>query len=142
MSDARANILARLRAAPPKPAPSLPDWQPAAFAPAERVARFCQLMEAFHAEVHEVGADWPERLRTVLANRGVASMLFSPATDAGRKLAQEWGEDAPKLVAYDRAVEELKPTLVHGVDAGFTTTLGGIADTGTLVLWPTPDEPA
>ncbi|MCR6631949.1 MAG: lactate utilization protein [Magnetospirillum sp.] len=44
-------------------------------------------------------------------------------------------------MAYDRPVEELKPVLVHGVDAGLTTTLGGIAETGTLVLWPTPDEP-
>lgn len=141
MSDARANILARLRAAPPKAAPALPTWTPPAFEPDQRVARFCQLLEAFHAEVHQVGADWPERLRTILANRGVDSMLFAPATEAGRKLAQAWGEDAPKLVAYDRAVEELKPTLVHGVDAGFTTTLGGIAETGTLVLWPNADEP-
>ena len=30
---------------------------------------------------------------------------------------------------------------MHGVDAGFTTTLGGIAETGTLVLWPNADEP-
>jgi L-lactate dehydrogenase complex protein LldG len=27
------------------------------------------------------------------------------------------------------------------VDAGFTTTRGGIAETGGLILWPSPEEP-
>jgi Uncharacterized conserved protein len=108
------------------------------------VARFTRVLEGFHAEVHEVtAAGWPERLRSVLANRGVESLMYAPAIAAGRQLAEAWRDrpDAPALVAYDRPVEELKPILVHGVDAGLTTTLGGIAETGTLVLWPTPDEP-
>ena len=31
--------------------------------------------------------------------------------------------------------------LVEGVDAAITSTLGGIAETGSLVLWPNNDEP-
>lgn len=141
MSDARTRILGRLRAAPRTDAPALPAWQAPAFEPGERVDRFCRLLESLHAEVHQVsGAEWPERLRTLLAGR-VASVMYAPDTEAGRRLTSAWGGDAPALVPYDRPVEALKDTLVHGVDAGFTTTLGGIAETGTLVLWPTADEP-
>jgi L-lactate dehydrogenase complex protein LldG len=35
----------------------------------------------------------------------------------------------------------MKRTLFEDVDAGFTTTRGGIAETGGLILWPSPEEP-
>ena len=31
--------------------------------------------------------------------------------------------------------------LFNEVDASITSTRGGIAETGSLILWPTPDEP-
>lgn len=139
---ARSRILGRLRAAPRTDAPALPAWEAPAYAAGERVDRFCELLRNLHAEVYEVSlADWPYRLRTILEERGLGSVMFAPATEAGRRLTSAWGDIGPKLVPYDRPVEELKDTLVHGVDAGFTTTLGGIAETGTLVLWPDADEP-
>lgn len=139
---ARSRIMARLKAAPVSAAPELPAWAPPSYLPDERVARFTALMESLHSEVYEVTAtDWPERLRTILSNRGVNRVMYAPATQAGRQLAECWTDNAPALVAYDRPVEELKDTLVSGVDAAVTTTLGGIAETGTLVLWPTPEEP-
>ncbi|MBX9635762.1 MAG: lactate utilization protein [Magnetospirillum sp.] len=138
----RARIMGRLKAAPRTNPPELPAWSPPSYLPDERVSRFAALMEALHAEVYDVtAADWPERLRTILANRGIDRVMYAPATQAGRQLAASWTQDAPALVAYDRPVEELKDVLVSGVDAAVTTTLGGIAETGTLVLWPTPDEP-
>lgn len=144
MSDARARILDRLLKAPRHAAPVRPDWQPATFATtAERVDRFQAMLEAVHGEVHRVtAADWPERLRTILANRGVRTMLYG-ATEAGAKLAAAWAAhaDAPTLIPYDRPVEAFRAELVNDIDAGFTTTRGGIAETGTLVLWPTPAEP-
>lgn len=143
MAEARARLLARLRAAPPKAAPELPDWQPPRFG-AERLDRFRRLLEAAHAEVYEVApAAWPQRLRTLLANRGVRSLLYAPDTEAGRQLAEAWNGDgqAPRLIAYDRPVEEIKDRLVHEADAALTMTAGGIAETGTLILWPTAEEP-
>ncbi len=143
MSEAaRSRILGRLRAAPRTSAPALPAWEAPAYAAGERIGRFCELLRNLHAEVYEVSlADWPYRLRTILEERGLGSVMFAPTTEAGRRLTSAWGDIGPKLVPYDRPVEELKDTLVHGVDAGFTTTLGGIAETGTLVLWPDADEP-
>lgn len=143
MSEAaRSRILGRLRAAPPTAAPALPDWQPPTYDPAERVERFCSVLEGSHAEVFRVTlADWPYRLRAILEERGTASVMFAPNTEGGRRLVSAWGDIGPKLVPYDKSVEELKDTLVHGVESGFTTTRGGIAETGTLVLWPDSDEP-
>ncbi|MGE5517486.1 MAG: LutC/YkgG family protein [Bacteroidota bacterium] len=139
---ARSRILGRLRAAPVTAAPALPAWEAPTYAAGERVGRFCELLRNLHAEVYEVTlADWPYRLRTLLEERGIGSVMFAPTTEAGRRLTSAWGDIGPKLVPYDRPVEDLKDTLVHGVEAGFTTAQGGIAETGTLVLWPNGDEP-
>lgn len=143
MSEAaRSRILGRLRAAPATAAPALPAWEAPTYPAEQRVERFCELMRNLHAEVYETSfADWPYRLRTILEERGTKSVMFAPATEAGRRLTSAWGDIGPKLVPYDKPVEELKDTLVHGVESGFTTALGGIAETGTLVLWPDADEP-
>jgi L-lactate dehydrogenase complex protein LldG len=54
-----------------------------------------------------------------------------------------WSADAaglPELVAYAGPVETFKADLFE-IDAGITTVRAGVADTGAVVLWPTPDEP-
>ncbi len=38
-------------------------------------------------------------------------------------------------------MDEWKEELFYHTDAAITSTKCGIADTGTLVLWPTPEEP-
>ena len=143
MTDARSAILSRLGGAPRRDLPDLPEWSPPAYGDG-RLANFTRMLEASKAEIHEVtAADWPERLLGILGNRGIRSVLYAPQTEIGRRLSAAWpGRDgAPALVAYDQAVEQLKAVLVHDVDAGITSTKGGIAETGTLILWPTADEP-
>lgn len=142
MNNPRERILARLKAAPKSAAPLRPDWTPPAYDASARKAKFKAMLEASHADVHEVtAADWPQRLKTILANKGVGNMVYAPATPAGRQLAEAWGGDGPDLLAYDRPVEAFKEVLVSKADAALTTARGGIAQTGSLVLWPTPDEP-
>ncbi|WP_029006703.1 LutC/YkgG family protein [Azospirillum halopraeferens] len=144
MPDARTAILARLRAAPRGAAPELPPWTPPVYAPEDRLTRFRTMMEAWRGEVHEVdSATWPDRLRSILHNKGVRTVLHAPATEHGRRLAGAWAgqAEAPRLLAYDRPVEAMKDDLVHEADAAVTGTLGGIAETGSLILWPTPEEP-
>lgn len=142
MNNPRERILSRLKAAPKAAAPLRPDWTPPSYDAAARKAKFKAMLEASHAEIHEVSAaDWPQRLKTILADKGVGNMVYAPATPAGQRLAQAWGDGGPALVAYDRPVEEFKDVLVSKADAGFTSTKGGIAHTGSLVLWPTSDEP-
>ena len=141
----RERILRRLRAAsglPANPAPGVPGWTPPAHGDA-RLARFRSMLEASRAEVYNVAAeDWPDSLRAVLTTKGAARLLYAPGTEAGRRLKSAWAEGGgPELVAFDQPVETLKQVLVDGVDAALTTARGGIAHTGSLVLWPTPEEP-
>lgn len=154
MSDgtsARARILSRLRTAPPQPAPvepppENPDWTPPVHGPG-RLAKFRAMLEASRSEVHAAtAADWPAVLRNILVKKGVRKVLFAPETAAGRQLAAAWGPDrvpgaGPALIPYDRPVEQMKPVLVHEADAAVTSTRGGIAHTGSLIVWPTVDEP-
>lgn len=130
MSDARAAILARLRAAPAVPPPDLPPWQPPVVA--DRLDRFRLMLEAVHGEVHVVAAEqWRRHLRLVLSEKGVGRVLAPPG------LELDW----PDLVAYDRPVEAWKDQLVDAVDAAVTRAVGAIAETGTVVLWPDAEQP-
>ncbi|HVI49703.1 MAG TPA: lactate utilization protein [Candidatus Sulfotelmatobacter sp.] len=142
MSDARANILARLKAAPRTPVPPRPDWTPPAFGDG-KLTQFRKMIESVHGEVHDTtAAEWPERLRTILANKGVEAVLYGAATSHGAALAADWsGKEAPSLVPYSRRIEEMKDVLVHQVQAGVTSCRAAIAETGSLVLWPTAAEP-
>lgn len=129
---ARANILARLRAAPHQMVPDRPDWTPPTYGEA-RLARFRAMLEAVHGEIHEVTTeDWAERVSVLLADRGATRVMVPP----GLALP-----DGLVAVPYDQPVEELKAVLVQGVEAGITWAKAAIADTGTLVLWPDADEP-
>jgi len=45
------------------------------------------------------------------------------------------------LIPYDRPVEAFKEQLFESIDAGLTSTSGAIAETGSLILWPSAREP-
>ena len=109
---------------------------------AERYPLLKRMMESVQAEFLEAGAgDWPKAIHAFLTKEKLATLLYGPETPAGRRLAGEWPAAGPRLVAYDRPVEEFKKELFEEIDAGFTTTLGGIAETGGLIVWPSPQEP-
>jgi L-lactate dehydrogenase complex protein LldG len=142
MSDAKARIFARLRAAPAGILPELPEWTPPRYGDG-RLAQFRRMLEASRAEVHAATrTNWPEILRIILADKGVSSVLYAPASASGARLAAAWsGTDGPRLLPYDRPIEAMKPVLLQEAAAAVTTARSGIAQTGTLVLWPTADEP-
>lgn len=145
--SARDRILAKLRAgqpAQPLPAPVLDEhFGPRAGtdSPAQRLARFRTGIESFHAEVHITSeAGWPALLARLCADKKVATLLYGADTPAGQRIA-----DAPFAGTTPRAwvgpVEGLKADLFHRIDAGFTQTRGAIAETGTLIVWPSEAEP-
>lgn len=145
MPDARAAILARLRAATPA-APPASDFsvvEKKTWPPAARLERLRAAMTAVHTEFLDATEEgWPETVRAFLVAEGARNVAVGPATAAGRRLAEACARGgAPTLVPYDRPVEELKAALFEDVDAGFTAVRSAIADTGTLVLWPSPEEP-
>jgi L-lactate dehydrogenase complex protein LldG len=109
----------------------------------ERYPRLRRLMEAVKTEFLETTEDgWPATVRDFVKSQGLSTLLYGPDTPAGRRLAQSWpAGEGPRLVPYDRPIEQMKEQLFHEVDAGFTTTRGGIAETGGLIVWPSPEEP-
>jgi L-lactate dehydrogenase complex protein LldG len=149
MSEARAAILARLRAAgetSPMPVP-LPGLDTAVlerrqWSPAERVARLRKGMEAVHTEILDATPDtWPAVVQAFCDSQALKTLLFGPESAVGAALARSWAPGGTHLMPYDRPIEAFKQELFSGVDAGFTGTVGGVAETGGLLLMPGPHEP-
>lgn len=142
MTSAREDILTGLRGhrAEPFPEPDLPvrrfHWDPA-----ERLARFRRRIEAVGGQVHEVGDQWPARLAALLREKGVRNLRFGPDGPLAPELSAGWPPEGPPLIPDASPVEAVRGDLFDATDAGFTSSRAAIAETGSLVLWPTPEEP-
>ena len=110
----------------------------------EKVVRLKRMMEAVHTEVHLCGENtWIKTLCSVLEQKQIRKILYGAKTGLAQELVnlkQESPEMIPELIDYKDPIEESKDLLFE-IDAAITTTRGGIAETGSLILWPTPDEP-
>ncbi|MFW5825225.1 MAG: LutC/YkgG family protein [Marinobacter sp.] len=130
--SARDTILQRLRNRPGNPLPTperdfapleQPDWSTD-----EKLECFRAAMEPVHGEIHDCrGENWVARLARVLSE----PLATLSASDAA----------LPELLVYDEPVDSWKTQLFSEVDAGLTSTRGGIAETGSLILWPGAAEP-
>ncbi len=111
--------------------------------PAERIARLKRCMEAVRAEfVEATAATWPAAVRELLRAAGARTLWAGAGSPLAAPLAAAGADGgAPALRLFDRPVEELKEALFATADAGITTCLGGIAETGGLILCPSPGEP-
>ncbi len=145
---ARSKILARLRGSPTRSsAAAFPAdfgvMERKVWPEAERYPRLRRLMEAVRTEfVETTEAGWPRAIHDFLKAQSLSTLVYGPDTSADQRLADSWpAGEGPVLVPYDRPVEEMKRRLFDEVDAGFTTTRGGIAETGGLILWPSAEEP-
>lgn len=148
--SARENILGKLRASLQGTTPIVDNFDealvttPWTYPPEERIGRLRQLMETVHTEVHlSTAAQWPTLLAQLLRDRNLDSLLIAPRTPYGQQLLSAWEGDtqAPQTKAYDRPIEAWKSELFDDTPASLTGTLGAIAATGSLILWPTADEP-
>jgi L-lactate dehydrogenase complex protein LldG len=146
--SARDNILGRLRAAPPGKVVLPPDVR-GFHAPLRspthaqdrtvRIARFCERMAFWRGEIVLVTqANWAETLHSLCVSKNVNSLLYGANTVHAPALETA---GIKGLKAYDRPIDEWKPELFRDTDAGFTSARGGIAETGTLILWPDAKEP-
>ncbi|AMS14387.1 L-lactate dehydrogenase complex protein LldG [Pseudomonas sp. NFIX51] len=148
--SAKQNILGKLRSSLTGTTPVVDNFdealvtEPYTYTPEQRIPQLRKQMEAVHTEIHQTTAqDWPALLARLLGERQLPSLLIAPTTPHGRRVSQYWAEHPglPTLKAYDRPVEEWKAELFNDTPASLTTTLGAIAATGSLILWPTREEP-
>ena len=110
----------------------------------EKVLRLKNMMESVHTEVHLCEREtWKNNLLSVLEQKKISKILYGAKTSLSHdlvKLKQESHDVVPELIDYKDPIEKSKDLLFE-IDAAITTTRGGIADTGSLILWPSPDEP-
>lgn len=143
--SARETILGRLRsrhgAAIEAPASDFSMLEERQWQQGEKLDRFQANLESVHGEVHRVPrSQWVSALAEILSHKGVTNLLTPRQHPIGRELRQQHAL-LPPLLDYDRPIESWREKLFAEVDAGITSTLGGIAETGTLILWPNADEP-
>ena len=111
---------------------------------AKKIERLTTLMGAMRTEIHVVKkGTWTQQLEKIAKEKQLRNLLFAPETDYGRVLQKAWSngqEGRPALLRYGENIEAFKTELFE-VDAALTTTIGGIADPGAIILWPTETEP-
>lgn len=146
MNNARDNILERLRDS----RPALPagesmfrEGETPAWTPEERIVQFTERLEAVRAEVHLVSnAEWVEQLQVLAREKGLKRLLYAPDGPLGPEIGNGWGSAGEtELIIRDGLVETWKEELFFGIDGAITSVRAGIAETGTLVLWPSVEEP-
>ncbi len=149
-SKARAAILGRLGARslgeePPQGAalgasPALPvrafDWPLD-----ERIKRFCEQLGSAQAEVLPVLDDWPRVLERRLQALGVRQLRYGSGARLASELCIGWPAEGIGLARHQEPIERCRDVLFDATNAAITGCVAGIAETGSLALWPTPAEP-
>lgn len=108
----------------------------------ERLERFERLITSVHGEViHVARGNWAASLVELLQAKGIRRLALGREHPIAAEARAALAEGEVTLIDADRDVEEWQQEQFASTDAGLTSTRGGIAETGSLWLWPTPDEP-
>ena len=149
--SARDNILKKLRSSLDGTTPRSDDFnvelvtKPWSYGDIKgKITQLKTMMESVRTEVHQTAqADWLSLFADLLKQKQANNLLYAPSIELGKQISDYWSKnnDLPALKTYDRPIEQWKQELFFEVDASITSTLGAIAATGSLIVWPTPDEP-
>ena len=106
-----------------------------------KIQTYKTVTQAVNTEVHDLkGKGWKFELQNILNDKGVRHLMYGPNTNLAIELETDWTNKTTQLQPYDDAMESCKEMLFD-VDAAITTSYGAIAETGSLILWPTKEEP-
>lgn len=150
---ARAAILGALSggSAPsgPKPVPDLHSYRTGPYGrgsvgvrpdPASLVQAFIKAATGWRAEVLQADeAGWPGAVRQALLQRAVMRVVVGAGSELWPTLDQALA--GLQVQRFDQPLQAWKQRLFADMQASVTSTAAGVADTGTLVLWPGPGEP-
>lgn len=143
MSTARNAILNRLRQSAVQPLPvddpDYPIWEMT-----EQnimLTRLVDLLRQNHADVYTLKhADLVTNLQRHIEKLGLKQIATGTDGEFHEEITQALTNHAQQL-SFDKPLEQWKDQLFNQVDAGITGCHGAIADTGTLVIWPSVTEP-
>ena len=106
----------------------------------ERIERFQIKLIANHAEVIRTHCDdLPSSLESIYQSHNIKRLTIGSNGEFHHSILQ--ASQNLQIRQFDKEVESWKSELFDEIDAGVTHSLAGIADTGTIVLWPSNSEP-
>ena len=141
MSDAREKILGRLRSNRPQAVPQPQAYRkPLGWNREQCIASFSERMQAVRGEVRRVARDqWVDWINREIPARGLTRALVGRGEVADYFV--DGAADTFEVTRYAQPVEAWKDRLFNEIDFSISTTLAGLAESGSLVLWPDHDEP-
>lgn len=108
--------------------------------PAELLNAFEKAARGWRADVLQTDvAAWPQAVRAALDARNCKTVVTGAASPLRPGLAEAL--QGLRVREFNQPLEAWKLELFDTVDASVTSAQAGIADTGTLVLIPSPHEP-
>ncbi|MFK5985144.1 MAG: lactate utilization protein [Pseudomonadota bacterium] len=142
MNNARENILKRLKQNQTASAEIVPDFVPSYnWSQSQRIKKFTQHIEAVHGEVYCVKqSNWQQQFFSILQQKSISYILLADTSPLGKEIVANKPYSVG-LLDYHQTMESWKSEFFNKVDAGLTSTRGAIAETGSLILWPSSEEP-
>nr|WP_297461642.1 lactate utilization protein C [uncultured Halomonas sp.] len=112
------------------------------WSPEERLARFEDKIASVHGEVIHTDHDgWTEALVKLLTDKRIKRLGLGREHLIAQEARAALVDSEVELIDADRDIESWQREQFESLEAGLTSTRGAIAETGSLWLWPTPDEP-
>lgn len=106
----------------------------------DKAQRFFDMMTANHADVRvTTRAELSPALQSVMEQYQFQNIAMGTAGEYINDF--EVATSTRNVTTFNKEIEQWKSELFNDIDVGITHTLGGIADTGALILWPTEHEP-
>lgn len=141
MNNARDAILARLREKQSENNPIPELYQPEyGWSQQQKIQHLSERMSAVHSEVIDLtNSNWIDWLNHELPKRELNTILIGNTDDG--LLFKSSAKQQLHIRSYDNNIEQWKEELFSAIDASITSTVGAIAETGSLVLWPDASEP-
>ena len=136
MTDSRAHILNRLRHHELTPQAKSPVYQkPLGLSKAQRIKSFTEKQQAVRGEVVLLKGSWTDWMDKHFKD---AHLLVGTGelSDQASEL-----KNTKAISHYDQPIESWKQDLFEQIDVSITTSHAGLAESGTLILKPTPQEP-
>lgn len=107
-----------------------------------RLKHWASVMRAVKTEIFWVTQEsWPEVFCRVAAEKGLKNIVLPLKTEYGRRAADALQANGVTVRGFEQGIEGWKHEFFLEVDAGFSGSRCGIARTGTIMLFSSPEEP-